>query len=97
MSLVDTWLATGDVLGFFVAIYTSVLGMMFFGVIIFAMTVPLYIRYQNIGPPLIVAFLSVTFLESVIPPEGLDIVRLMVVVGIAVVFYWVFTRREQYG
>jgi len=97
MSLVDTWLATGDVLGFFVAIYTSVLGMMFFGVIIFAFTVPLYIRYQNIGPPLIVAFLSVTFLESVIPPEGLDLVRLVVVLGVAVILYWVFTRREQYG
>lgn len=96
-NLVTSTLAAGDFTGFVVGIYTTVLGEMFYGLIIFALTLPLYIRYQNIGPPLIVALLCVTFLEGIIPPEGLDLVRLLTVLGVAVVLYWVFTRRESYG
>jgi len=58
---------------------------------------PLYIRYRSILPPLLVAVIVTSFIEVIIPPEAFDIVRFLLGLGVAVVLYMLFTRRERYG
>ena len=92
-SLVDTWFLSGDFAGYILAIYTSVYGQMFYGVLLFGFTVPLYIRYQSIVPPLLVAIAFTTFLEVVIPPEAFIVIRFLLGLGVATVLYLLYTRR----
>ena len=46
--LLDQYLQGGDLVGFIIAVYTSLIGEIFFGLIILIVSIPLYLRTQSV-------------------------------------------------
>lgn len=86
-TLIDQYLALGDVSGFIIAIYTSVMGDVFFGLLFLGFTVPIYQRTQSISFVSLLWFLAYGLLEILIPTPGLDLGKIIMAISIGVILY----------
>lgn len=86
----STYLATGDVTGYVISIYTDVMGDLFLGVVMLAVFGGLYIRTQDIVLPAIVWILIGTALEVAIPTGGMSLGKGLVIIAIGGLFYRLF-------
>ena len=85
-------LYSGDLPGFIISVYTSVMGQFFGGVVLLTIWVLLYIRTNDLLYGAIVWILVGTAFEGMIPSQGLSIAKLFLVLGIASGLFSLFTR-----
>jgi hypothetical protein len=90
------YLLSGDIFGFFMAVYAQSFGSVdvFFGVVAMLIVVPLYIRTKSL------AFLSIAWillgsLFLVAMPLVSGMAVMFLVFGVASLLYMVFMRRES--
>jgi len=92
-NLLQQYLRIGDVSGFAIAIYTQSMGDIFFGLILLALTIPLYIRTQSLGYISILWITVSSLIETLVPTPGINLGKIILVIGVAGVLYSLFTRR----
>lgn len=80
--LLTQYLMTGDLLGFLQAIYTSVMGVYFYGLLALFIMVPLYLRYQGVTIVLILMIILSASMYYLIPPSGFKVISIILVLGL---------------
>ena len=95
MSTPETFFASGDFLAGIAAIYTGTLGSVFFGLVIFLMILPLYLKTNSIILPLGVAILLSGLVEIMLPAPAIDLARFLVIAGIAAGLFLLITRGRR--
>jgi len=93
-NLIEQYLLNNDLIGFIIAIYTSVLGQLFYGVLVMIITVPLYMRTQSLSYVTILWILMGTLIETVLPIAVFNIGHVLIVLGIAGLLYKLFTSER---
>ena len=93
-NLITQYLPLGDISGFVIALYTYSMGDIFFGLVILAILTPIYIRYQSLGAVAVIMFVAGTLLETLVPFAGLDLGKILLVLGVAGILYSLFTARD---
>lgn len=90
-------LASGDLIGALLGIYTDVLGPIFGVMISFAVVLPLASRLGWATPILAILIFWGVFYET-LPAEALNIGSALIALGIAAIIIVIFwARRRQYG
>ncbi len=92
MSSPEALFAAGDFLAGVAAIYTAVLGPVFFGVVVGLAILPLYLKTNSIVLPLGVLMLLSGLVEVVLPPAAVDLVRFLVIILVASGLFLMVTR-----
>lgn len=91
-NLLQQYLAVGDFLGFLQAVFTSSMGVLFYGLIILFATLPLYLRTQSLTFVAILAIILSTLMYAMIPIAGQRILGLVLVLTVGGVITYLFTR-----
>jgi len=92
--LLSQYLLKGDLIGFIIALYTSVMGEVFFAFILLGISVPLYIRTQSLAYVTVVWIILGALLEAIIPTTGLSLGKILMVLGVAAILYQLFVRER---
>lgn len=92
MSSPETFFAAGDFLAGITAIYTNVLGPVFFGIVIFLAILPLYLKTNSVILPLGVLILLASLIEIAMPAPMVDLARFLVITFIAGGLFLMVTR-----
>lgn len=92
MSSPESYFLTGDFLAGIAAIYTNVLGPIFFGIVIFLAIIPLYLKTNSVILPLGVAILLSGLIEIALPAPAVDLLRFLVILFVAAGLFLVVTR-----
>ena len=87
--------ASGDAAGAIAYIYTSVLGPIFYGLVVFLVMLPIYFKTQSIVLPLGVAILLSGLVEVILPAPAIDFARFMAILGIAAGLFLLVTRGRN--
>lgn len=93
-AVMAAWL-DGDFLGGVTTIYTSVLGPVFYGIIVLLLMLPLYFKTNSIVLPLSVAILLSGFIEIIMPAPALDFGRFILIAGVAGGLFLLVTRGRS--
>jgi len=93
-TLLWQYLLKGDLTGFIIALYTYSLGEIFFGLILLAIFIPLYIRYQSLMAVSVIMILLGSMIEYLVPTQGITMSKILIILGIAGILYRLFVRRE---
>jgi len=86
------YLLQGDILGFVQAVFTSVLGDLFYGFIMLIVLVPLYIRTQSLLAVMVVTLLLSGLFYSLTPVGGIGLMRILLTVALGGLLFWLFTK-----
>ncbi len=85
-------LQQGDFIGFLTALYTSLLGDLFYGIVLLALALPLYIRTQSLTYVAIMWIILMGVFTVILPAEAYRIVRILFVLGVASAILSLFAR-----
>jgi len=85
------WVA-GDFLAGIAMIYTDVLGPVFYGIVIFLMILPLYLKTNSVVLPLGVLILLSGLVEIALPAPAVDLARFLVIIFVAGGLFLLVTR-----
>jgi len=88
------YLLNGDLIGFINAIYISLIGELFYGLIVLMVTVPIYIRTQSLGYVCIVWLLVGALLQVVLPVATFNIGWVFIVLGLAGILWKLFVASR---
>jgi len=88
--LIDQYLRIGDLVGFIIAVYTSLIGQVFYGLILLIITVPLYIRTQSIMYCSILWIVINSILVVMVPTPGFNLAYVLLAAGIAGILFELF-------
>jgi len=90
MNLIDQYLRNGDLVGFIIAVYTSLIGQVFYGIMMVIVTVPLYVRTQSVMYCSILWVTVSGLLSALIPTAGFNISYVLLAAGIAGILFELF-------
>ena len=93
MGFLDSYFHTGDWAGGLIAIYTSKMGGLFYGLIVLATFIPPYVRHKKTDNILIFWMLVGGTLEYLVPTPVLSINHILIIFGIFSVLYRLFVRK----
>ena len=84
----------GDYVGALLSIYTSTIGVVFFGLIIIAIAGAVYLRSGNVAAPMVaITVMAVAFLSWGVLPAGIEMwVYLIIAISTAAAMWMVFRR-----
>lgn len=88
------YLQQGDLVGFATALFTSVLGDLFYALILLALTLPLYIRTQSLSYVAVLWIVLSGALVVLVPAEAQRLLRLLFVLGVAAILLKLFVRSS---
>lgn len=94
--LITSWLQTGDISGFLIAIYTSEMGPLFYVAVLLMITVPIYLKYGAM-PTAIIWVLFWGTVEIATPAVALDIAMIMLGLSIGFLVFSVYMGRRGLG
>ena len=92
--LITTWLTSGDLTGFLIAIFTSEIGSMAYLFFLMIGTIPVYNRYGAI-PTSIVWVLFWSTLNIVIPPQALNLAVGMLGISLGIMVYLLYQQTRR--
>jgi len=93
-NLINQYLGMGDASGFVISTYTYSMGDTFFGIVLLALTIPLYIRTQSVSFVGILWVLVGGMMNILLPAGGISLGNVLLVVGFSALIYRLFLRRE---
>jgi hypothetical protein len=88
----DSLLYSGDITGFVISIYTSVMGQFFGGLVLLTVFSLVYIRTNDLIYGAILWILVGGAFEGMIPTQGFSVAKLFIVLGIASGLFSLFSR-----
>ena len=92
----DILLKNSQILQAILLIWTSKLGkVVFSSVILFLLGAVLYINFQSFIPVVFFAALIFVLIRPIIPAGIFGFVLVLIVVGVAIIFYWLFVRERK--
>jgi len=91
-NLLQQYLAVGDLLGFLQAVFTSSMGVLFYGLLVVFVTLPLYMRTQSLTYVAVVAILLSGLMYAMVPIAGQRILGLVLVLTVGGIITYLFTR-----
>jgi len=94
--LLTTWLQTGDISGFLIAIYTSEVGPLFYAFVLMMISTPVYLKYGAIATAIIWVLFWGT-LEIAMPAIALDIGIIMLGLSIGFLIFSIYMGRRSLG
>lgn len=94
--LITSWLQSGDITGFLIAVYTSELGGLFYVTFLMMISIPLYLKYGAI-PTAIIWVLFWGGMEIAVPAVALDIGLIMLGLSIGFLLFSVYMGRRGLG
>ena len=92
MGALDQYFLTGDWIGGILAIYTSRMGDLFYGALIYGLSYPAYQRTKRLDYIVVVWALISGSLHVLIPTSANTLAKLIIAGGIATILYRVFVR-----
>ena len=93
IGFLDSYFHTGDWVGGLIAVYTSRMGNVFFGIVVLATLIPPYKRHKRLDYILIFWMLVGGTLEYLIPTPVLSISHILIIFGLFTVLYRLFVRK----
>ena len=88
-------LAGGDFLSAVAQIYVDVIGPIFYGVFVFLLVWPIYLRTQSVLIPVIILIFLGSMIELALPASVLVMVRGVISILIAASLFYVATRGRS--
>lgn len=88
------YLFQGDLVGFIIAVWTSSMGQMFYGMLIAILTVPLYMRTQSLTYVSILWLLSWGILQTMLPLAVWNIGHVFLILGTGGLLFKLITSRR---
>ena len=88
--LLSTYLMKGDLIGFLMALYTSTMGDLFYGLLVVAFTIPLWIKTGSFIYVAAIWMLIGFTLEALIPSPALSLGKVLLVLAVAAILFKVF-------
>ena len=93
---IDELIRNTDFLQAIKLIWTNKLGTVVFPAIIFlVLGVVMYMRYQSFIPPVFFGILIFVLIMPSIPASLIGFMLLLMVMGVAIIFYWLFVRERK--
>lgn len=92
----DDLLQDGKILEAIYQIWVNNVGPIIFpSMILFLLAAVLYINYQSFIPIVFFAALIFVLIRPIIPAEIFGFVLVLIVLGVAIIFYWLFVRERK--
>lgn len=92
MSTPADWFAAGNFLQGVAQIYIDVIGPAFYGVLVFLMVWPIYLRTQSILIPGVLLIFMASMIEVALPEGALVLIRGLIAVVVAASLFFMATR-----
>ena len=93
---IDIQLKNSNILQAIFLIWTSKLGTVVFpSIILFLLAAVLYINFQSFIPVVFFAILIFVLIRPIIPAGIFGFVLVLIAVGVAIIFYWLFVRERK--
>ena len=93
---VATLMQDGKYLQAIITIWTGNLGsVVFTSIILFVLGAVLYVNYQSFIPVVFFAALIFVLIRPFIPAQIFGFILVLMAVGVAIIFYWVFVRERK--
>jgi hypothetical protein len=96
VGLVDTWLGTGDISGFLIAIFTSEMGALFYLSVLIMVSIPIFQAYGAIATSIIWILIWGT-VSVALPAIALDIGLIMLGLSVGFLIFSVYMGRRGLG
>jgi len=93
-TLLTQYLMKGDLVGFVTGCYTMRLGEVFYGLVLLALMIPIYIRYQSLMAVAVLMLLLGAVIEYMIPTPAITMSKILIILGVAGILYRLFVRRD---
>jgi hypothetical protein len=93
--LMNTYLKNQNFVGFLVAIYTSIMGELFYGMLILIITIPLYLRTQSLIYCAIVWLVLGSFFAAILPVSASHIAYFFIAISLTSILYKLLTREKD--
>lgn len=93
--LMNIYLKNKNFVGFLVAIYTSIMGELFYGMLILIITIPLYLRTQSLIYCAIVWLVLGSFFAAILPVSASHIAYFFIAISLTSILYKLLTREKD--
>jgi len=93
--LMNTYLKNKNFVGFIVAIYSSTLGELFYGMLILIITLPIYLRTQSLIYCAIVWLVLGSFFAAILPVSASHVAYFFIAISLTSILYKLLTREKD--